>query len=203
MKDCRKFLIFLIAILSLSQAFAQTQFNEKNLDIKNGIPSLMFDDEQNNAIYQAIEEMKLDPSLRSSDQTNNPAPTKDSEKSYIYLSSIIYLSPQSWAVWINDLKISSDTNSKSEEIYLENVQKDRVNILWQPSLTKWKVLVGFVDGDVSPRVNSENKVEIRFSLKPNQTFVLTSDKVVEGRVSVSNQKSQNFTKDLSEETFSK
>jgi hypothetical protein len=153
------------------------------------LSSLMFDDEQNDDIERAIESLRLDPETRAKKFAGlKPGEQKiikrkeENEKAYIYLGSIIYLNAQNWVVWINNQKITSLSNKKDDEIYLKNVQKDKAKLLWQLSVSKWKILSGYSSEDAPPEVSADNKVQIEFELKPNQTFILSSKRVVEGKI---------------------
>ena len=165
-------------------------------------PSLMFDDEQNNNIERAIKSLKNneiytpdgneeDNKLKSEDDKKKAAAEKaeqtrkkieeENEKSYIYLASIIYFTPNDWAVWINDQKITSQTNKKERELYVKHIYKDRIKLLWKLSISKWKVLSGRKSESFAPKINANNQIEVEFDLKPNQTFILSTNNVVEGR----------------------
>ena len=154
------------------------------------LSSLMFDDEESSAIERTIESLKNNQIYSPEDGNDLNAETgtdiaakaaEESEKSYIYLASIIYFTAKDWAIWINDQKITAETNSKDKEIYLKSVQKDRVKVVWKMNLTKWKIISGRNSVELAPKVNADNKIEIEFELKPNQTYILTSNNVVEGR----------------------
>lgn len=172
--------------------------------IYNQTSSLMFDDEENGRIDRAIDSFKNnqiytpeeetadgdDPKNLSKEQQAKAAEAErikqeekrneENEKSYIYLASIIYFTPRDWVVWINDKKITSETNDKEKELYLKSVQKDRVKLLWKLSMSKWKILSGRKE-EAAPTVNKDNQVETTIELKVNQTFILSTLGVVEGR----------------------
>ncbi len=154
--------------------------------------SLMFDDEQNSNIERAVDSFK---SIGSADYKKYDTAGQDladlsqqsyeeNEKSYIYLGSIIYLTPKDWAVWINNQKITYTTNKKTSEIYVKSVESGKVKISWSLSVSKWKILSGNQSEESTPKVNSRNQVEVNFELKPNQTFVLSNISVVEGRITI-------------------
>jgi hypothetical protein len=103
------------------------------------------------------------------------------EKAYVYLASILFENKNNWVIWINEQKITNKNNSKKKELYVSSITKDLVKILWQMPLSKWQIISGKKKSENLPQVNAENNVEIRFALMPNQTFVLDSKSVVEGR----------------------
>lgn len=168
-----------------------------NLFTGKSADSLMFDEEENNNIGRTIdflknnqayvpEETEADKEQKKQleDEQNKSLQQKkqlDNEKSYIYLASIMYLDPDEWTVWVNDKKIIPENNKKDNELYLTLVQRDRVKLLWRLGLSKWKILSGSKSETLLPRLNQNNQAEIEFDLKPNQTFILNGNKVVEGR----------------------
>ncbi len=164
----------------------------------NSIKSLMFDNDEeievskaieslkNNQVYvpQASTEEKQEKDLAAEEKAKKENAEKlavDNAKSYIYLASIIYFSKNEWAIWINNDKITSETNSESKELYITSIEKDKVEITWTMNLSKWKILAGQKNPDVS--VNSKNQVVTTFSLQPNQTFILGNNSTVEGKAS--------------------
>lgn len=153
--------------------------------------SLMYDDEESLAIKAAVEAFKnepLDPELRAKklDGTENSGLVKNeaaNEKFNIYLSSILYLNAKNWAIWVNNQKITSRNNKRDDEIFVKSVTSEKVKLIWQMSVTKWKILSGAPeDSDETPPINKDNKVEIAVELKPNQTYVLGLKRVFEGKI---------------------
>lgn len=170
--------------------------------------SLMFDDQEYENLQDAIESLKnnqiyvpdgsdtneilteegrkkseAEEKLRKAKELEN----QENEKSYIYLASIIYFNPKDWIIWINDKKITSKTNDPKKELYVETISKGKVSILWKLSLSKWKIISGKKE-EFAPKTNDENQIEIQFELKPNQTFILSSSKIVEGKALINLQK---------------
>ena len=70
------------------------------------------------------------------------------------------------------------------KINLPEIYPDRAKIIWSLSVSKWKILSGKKSEDEAPQLNAKNNVEIEFILKPNQTFILSSGRIVEGRAVV-------------------
>jgi len=157
------------------------------------IKSLMFSDTDYSNIDRAIEsfqnnqvfELESEEEKSSSDEKAVGEDVKKAEqdnvKSYIYLSSVLYFNENSWSLWINDKKYTSKNNIPDSEMYFKKVSKDKVNIIWKLSVSKWKILSGLRSESLAPKINSNNQVEIDFVLQPNQTFILSSNKVVAGR----------------------
>lgn len=169
-----------------------------NILLNKKATSLMFDDKQNSNIERALESLKNNQAfvpegeegeLSEEEQKKKAALTEaeaikvqqENEKSYIYLASIIYFSPQDWVVWINDKKITSQNNAKDKELFIKYVQRDRVSLTWKISLSKWRILAGRSSEEVPPNLNSNNEVVVHFELLPNQTFILSTNNVVEGK----------------------
>jgi len=164
---------------------------------KKASSSLMFDDEQISNVDRAIDALKNNqqfvPEDGSAEKSADAAKKEDekkekevaeNEKSFVYLASIIYFSPNDWAAWINDQKITNQTNNKDKELYLSWVKNDSAKVVWKLSLSKWRILSGQKSDSTPPNINQNNQVQLEFELKPNQTFALNTNKVLEGRAAV-------------------
>lgn len=168
------------------------------------IKSLMFDDEQFSNIENAIEAMRNNQAFvpegeeltkqsdeeakKQAEELRNTEASEENAKSYIYLSSIMFFSPQSWSLWINETKYMASSNKEDNELFFKNLSQDKVTIVWKLSISKWKILSGKKSEEYAPKINSANQVEVEFSLKPNQTFILSSNKVVDGKAYEGNRK---------------
>jgi hypothetical protein len=159
------------------------------------VPVLMFNDQEianinraldslkNNQIFvpEGLEKIEEKPAEEDQEKKEE-SEVEENEKSYIYLGSLIYFTPSDWVIWLNDQKISTSTNDPQKEIYVTKVLSDRINVKWKMSLTKWKILSGKRDETQAPRLDfNSNIVESEFELRPNQTFILGSNSVVEGK----------------------
>ncbi len=133
-----------------------------------------FDESLKNGLSEA-EKLKIEQEKKEQEKSEN------SKKSYIYLASIMYSSKDDWTVWINNSKITSQNNSLQNEFYIKKISPDKAQILWTLSLSKWRILAGKNAESTAPNLNSKNLVEINLDLKPNQTFVMKLNTVVEGR----------------------
>jgi len=165
--------------------------------LSSKIKSLMFDDEQYGNIENAIEAMRNNQAFvpqgieltKQSDEEakiqaeelKNVEASEENAKSYIYLSSIMFFSPQSWSLWINETKYMASTNKEENELFFKDLSQDKIMVVWKLSISKWKILSGKKSEEYAPKINSANQVEVEFSLKPNQTFILSSNKVVDGK----------------------
>ncbi len=159
------------------------------------IQSLMFSDTDISNIDKAIEAFQNNQifELDGGEENQEKSITEEEKKleqenvkAYIFLSSILYFGNDSWSLWINDKKYTAKNNKLDSELYFKSVEKDRVNIIWKLSVSKWKILSGLRSESLAPKINSNNQVEIDFVLQPNQTFILNSNKVVNGKASVNN-----------------
>ena len=157
------------------------------------IQSLMFSDTDISNIDKAIEAFQNNQifELEGGEENQEKSITEEEKKleqenvkAYIFLSSILYFGNDSWSLWINDKKYTAKNNKLDSELYIKSVKKDRVNIIWKLSVSKWKILSGLRSESLAPKINSNNQVEIDFVLQPNQTFILNSNKVVNGKASV-------------------
>jgi hypothetical protein len=159
-----------------------------NILLGNKPVSLMFDDEENDDIERAIDSFKNNqiytPKNQEVVETKDKEAEEKNEKSYIYLSAIMYFSSKDWVIWLNDQKITSKNNSSNNEIFVDSINKDQVKILWRISLSKWRIISG-KNSTENVKTNSQNQVETIFTLKPNQTFVLDSNSVFEGKANFS------------------
>lgn len=175
-----------------------------NILLSRKATSLMFDDEENDHIGRAINSLRSneiyvpegaeggtgDENLTPEERKKNAEDKKRAEeneaneKSYIYLASIIYFTPKDWAVWINQQKITHESNRWDKELYVKSIQKDRVKIVWKISLSKWKILSNSKPESEAPKVNANNQIEVEFELKQNQTFMLNTHSVVEGKAAI-------------------
>lgn len=170
-------------------ALIKTSDSISSLLLNNKVSSLMFTDEEESNVERALDAFKNNQSFNpagdlatsSSDQEDATAKQAENEKSFIYLSSIIYFTTKDWAVWINDQKITPSINKPDKELYLTSVRSNSVKLIWKVSLSKWRILSGQKVDATPPNLNANNQVEFEFELQPNQTFSLKNNKVTEGR----------------------
>ncbi|MFT6106536.1 MAG: hypothetical protein ACJA0S_000777 [Rickettsiales bacterium] len=156
---------------------------QSNKSQKNN--SLIYGKEELQKIKNAVEAFKNQVPLVSEPQIGVVAeikdPVKDDSTSYVYLGSILYKSNREWSVWINDKKISSLNNYANNDIYVTSINKNKVEIIWTMTLSKWKILTNSGSEEGAP-MNDKNQVEYNFILSFNQSYLLNENKVIEGRV---------------------
>lgn len=175
---------------------------QNNKSAKNKTPdqdgfSLMYDKEQERKIWEAYEASKNKAPLVEAGPTEivEEDLPKDSIISYIYLGSILYRSKDDWTVWINDQKISSRDNKRENELYIKKIDAEKADISWTMSISKWKILTGNRFTENAP-LNANNQVEFNFILSFNQTYILNTNEVVEGKISPSVTKNEDQTQPI-------
>ena len=97
----------------------------------------------------------------------------------VYLNSILYISDDLWSVWANGDKISNYNNEDSE-IRVLSVTSERVKFLWSISVIKWEIMNA--NNKISEDVYTikDDKVNMVFTLEPNQSFVPSMNEIIEG-----------------------
>ncbi|MDB2550243.1 hypothetical protein N9X24_00060 [Rickettsiales bacterium] len=153
---------------------------KKKYDFK----SLMFSDSEISEVKKVLNSKKIAKKKKESKDGNKKVETMREITTFgkIYLSSILYLSKDTWSIWVNSNKISSRDNSESDEIYIKSVTPYKVELVWSFSPSKWRIISGLPSNAVTPRLNSLGQIEINISLKSNQTYILKHDKVVNGKI---------------------
>lgn len=118
-------------------------------------------------------------------------PVRYTSPSY-FLNTLLYLSSENWAVWLNGKKYTHTL--PDGDITILSVFENRVTISWKGPAPldilspKWKTTLtartengNYASDDgritVNPKENS-----VTFTLKPNQSFSLYAMRIVEGRV---------------------
>lgn len=101
----------------------------------------------------------------------------------IYLKSIIFLSNNFWSIWINDKKITNKTNNdENNEFVVQKINNNEATILLRVNKTKWSYINSankITENEY--KVNENNQIEFLFKLSPNQTFVASENKVIDGK----------------------
>lgn len=167
------------------------------IEIRKAYNSIMYSQEEVDNIKKAVEANKSGQAFLTEEESSKELTAEEkaaleeekklkelaeiNERSKIHLGSILYFSKKSWVIWLNKNKITSSDNKKENEFYVESINGHEVNISWSLSLTKWRVLSGRNNNDEAPKTDSNNRVNLRFTLMPNQTYLLRDDLVVEGK----------------------
>ena len=145
--------------------------------------SLMFSDEEMAKLNEALDAHRNSKPFKARVEKIKvmEVEIEDNIKSYIYLGSILYYAPKNWSVWINDKLISAKDNNVNNELYIKSLNSNQANIVWTMSISKWKILSGSNSESEAP-INANNQVEFNFTLGFNQTFILRNRKIVEGKI---------------------
>ncbi len=196
-------ILITLSNIALSQQIKESAIIEKNnndetiskdstLQIKEKLKSLMMDSEEEDNVNLAIESYKNGVNLLFTDEEfdNKEEVKKDevektdeeeNKNAFLHLASIIYNNSDEWTIWINDKKIMANNNNPENEIYVTNINFNKVDIIWKLSLSKWKILSRNKSENLIPEINEQNQVVLNFSLKSNQSFSLADNLVIEGR----------------------
>lgn len=175
----------------LREILEENQNSVDNLILNKEHPSLMFSYDESVKIKEAVDSYRNDPldpilreeKLKSQESNQVKEEDKNENQSNIYLASILFLNQNNWAVWINNEKINSENNNRDNELFIKSISKNDINLIWQMSISKWKILSGYsAESNITPELNKDNKVEVLISLKPNQTFILKNSKIIEGKL---------------------
>lgn len=161
-----------------------------NLFFNETHKSLMFHEKQNSNIQQALKAFKSGQVFipdgyqpKVEEETLATDPEDVSGLSFLHLSTIVYLGPKSWTLWINDKKYSHTKNDPTKEIYIAKIDANSAKILWRLPQSKYKILTG--KKTLSPEdlaKVSEGVVKRQFLLMPNQSYNLATDEVSEGLI---------------------
>lgn len=159
--------------------------------------SLMFSDADQKNINRAMMAYKAKEAFvvnqtdaKAKEKSGKKKKVVENEKSFLHLSSIIYFSSDAWSLWIDSNKITSDSNKVGSDLYIKSISPEKITIVWTMSVSKWKILSGKTSESDIPKVNKDEQVEIEFTLRQNQTYMLTTNKVIEGKISVISDKAK-------------
>lgn len=173
-------------LVDIVESVANKKQNQKDKNQNQNDFSLMYDKDQERKIMEAFEASKNKVPFTEVGQTE--IAEEDLQQSgvisSVYLGSILYRSKDDWTVWINDQKISSRDNNKENELYIKKIDAEKAEISWTMSISKWKILTGNRFTENAP-LNANNQVEFNFILSFNQTYILNTNEVVEGKISPS------------------
>lgn len=183
---------------SLAEEIAQTPEGEKPPPAPK---SLFFNEEEMSVIQQALDNYVLkmratradDDYLSrlagSSSDKDRPAeapPPQQESRIYMYpqfyLKSIMYQSPESWTIWVNDYKIGTESWTSRNELRVIDINKERVVFEWTPpSIDRVMQFWDSIGDPENVKVNVERGV-VTFSLRQNQTFSSYRMMAMEGKL---------------------
>ncbi|MDR1926787.1 MAG: hypothetical protein LBQ13_03840 [Endomicrobium sp.] len=111
----------------------------------------------------------------------------DESMSRVYLKSILYISENQWTVWINNYKLSSSNNNNrnnrnnNSEFIVKNLNSNEAVILWTVEKNKWDLINSEQNIPNTDYNVIDNIVEFEIKLHPNQTFLATENKIIDGK----------------------
>lgn len=158
--------------------------------VHNLYKSIMFREEDADRITLAAQNY-LNPPAEKAPTVNTYQ--KASVSTSFYLNSIIYLSINNWAVWLNNYKLDyssaggivkiNSVDSESAEFLWETRNLDKISPNWRSKLQQINdKLYRSQDRLIQITVGAEENSYIIFKLKPNQTFVVQDLAIIEGKL---------------------
>ncbi|MCE3233286.1 MAG: hypothetical protein K0R98_1543 [Rickettsiaceae bacterium] len=184
---------------SISSINAAIRSHQENVPLEILLPALFTAEDKNKATEGQANNTPPPPTdANTQPSVASPAPgavtneanavNKASQKSF-YLKSILYFSPDTWTIWLNEQKITSA--DKDLEVEISNVNRSSIVILWKganPDLLYPSWHDGFTrldsglwsspNGDV---VINDRTGDISFIIHPNQTFLSDGMRIIEGK----------------------
>jgi hypothetical protein len=99
---------------------------------------------------------------------------------YIYLNSIMYVSEDSWSIWINGVKITN-LNNDNKEISVKIISPSSIKLAWTFDSEQWGIIN---PNNLIPKSNyniNNNMITLVFYLSPNQTYIPATNQITEGK----------------------
>jgi len=150
------------------------------------LKSLMFSQEELKIINDVIE------GLLTGKKPSFEVSTTIAQNFVFYLDSIMYYNQSKWSIWLNSKRISSDLKSNTYKII--DISPSSVTVTWRTSdidrlIPNWKSKVEEISNNVFEnqdngtiiQIIDDANVLITFTLKPNQSFVVSSLTISEGQ----------------------
>ena len=158
---------------------------EKNISEKK-YTSLMFVEKDVDDIFKilskTVQEKKYEQEeVLNEGEAKNEDDIIDRKNISVYLKSIMYISQNSWAVWLNDTKITNLTNG-DEEISVLSLSPLKAKLLWKIGLTKWEIVNANKSIPESKYTVKDNSVNLVFTISPNQTYIPSKNETIEGKI---------------------
>lgn len=162
--------------------------SNKDMPPVSGYKSIMFSDKN---IADITKSMPLPGAVKQSDP-NEPVKEEisseeestasiDDNNVDIYLNSIMFISKNNWAIWLNGSKITNLDNGEGD-IVVTSISPLRASFYWKVGLSRWEIINANKNIPNSKYKIEANEVKIYFSLSPNQTYIPSADKIVEGKI---------------------
>jgi hypothetical protein len=154
--------------------------------------SLFYEQKEINQLYNVLDLIKKgispDEALLALNVESNEVKKILKTSISFYLNAILYYSPSSWSVWINNNKITQDKNNTDLEVI--KIDADYVEFRWVTGYTKFVniVQVGYYNKGLPKNINIDIKdgiATIDFVIKPNQSLTINDDvSIIEGRENI-------------------
>ncbi|KIE05418.1 hypothetical protein NF27_DT01920 [Candidatus Jidaibacter acanthamoeba] len=161
-------------------------------EFKEGeIRSIMFTNSEAKGILAAVESFINLSKLKNQIAKIGSIEEAKKELTSFYLNSIIYLSNQSWSVWLNNYKVQEKSlggvlvdkvNNDSVEFIWKTANLDVISPEWQLRLIKDGEYYKSKDNRIKIKNDNAENATIHFILKPNQTFVVDTLSIIEGKI---------------------
>lgn len=179
-------------INNTSKKLKSDKSNDENNSHKKNVriySSLMFTEKNIKDIFKALPTS----SIGIPDQfINSPFANDDSKEvensdmlgktSFsVYLNSIMYISKNDWAVWINGNKITNLTNGSSD-ISIVKISPLHAIFVWKITSTQWDIIN---EKKLIPETEYKKEnglIYLYFALNPNQTYLPVLNKTLEGNL---------------------
>ena len=161
-----------------------TETNESIKKIDRVYVSLMFTEENIQDIFKVLPASSTgipdQYSLGFANKNQNEGDGSDKRTNLsIYLNSIMYISDDAWALWLNGNKITN-MNKNNGDIQVLKVTPLYVDFMWKVSDLQWQVIN---KNNVIPKTNyvvNGDYVDLYFTLSPNQTYIPALNQILEG-----------------------
>ncbi len=101
----------------------------------------------------------------------------------IYLNSIMYISKNNWAIWLNGSKITNLNNGEGEVI-VTAISPLKASLVWTVDNARWDIINANKNMPANRYKLTDKGVNIYFSLSPNQTFIPSLNKIIEGKIKI-------------------
>lgn len=165
---------------------ANTKPAKKGNNSKKSYKSIMFSDKNIADITKSMPlpgATKQDYSNKSigSESIDDSKTLVDDNNVDIYLNSIMFISKNNWTIWLNGNKITNLDNGEGD-IVVTSVSPLRASFYWKVGLSRWEIVNANKNIPNSKYKIEANDVKLFFSLSPNQTYIPSTNKVIEGRI---------------------
>lgn len=158
--------------ITSKRIYRSLMFTERNIEEVNKIiPKFM-----GNKNISVFDKLALEEEVNFT--TNNII---DENNTFFYLNSIMYISKNSWALWINGNKITNVNNGEGE-VSVTKISPISASFVWNIGPSRWNIINANDQFPKSKYKIEGEKINLFFTLSPNQTYLPASNKTIEGNV---------------------